>query len=456
MRIIIVGAGIVGFNLAQELSQEGNDISIVDQDRKKIKLIMDKLDVLAIHGNACRPSVLAEARAPEAEMIIAVTERDEVNLMVCFLASKFKVTRRIARLRDLEFTSDKSVFSLEELHVDHPINTGEIIINTITKIIKTPGANNVADFADGEILLRGFDVPESAPLAGKSLEDLKAVSEFNCFQVVALVHEGTLILPQEKDVIQPGDKIYILVDKEFLPLVLPMLNRRVNEIQKVVIFGANRVSNQLAEVLEKFIPDISIIEPSLERANRAADKLGKTVVLHGSGTDPDLFNDINIKEADLFLSLSEDDETNILSALLAKRHGAKRNFVMTQDPDYMPILDSIGMDVTINPRLITISAILKHLRKGGQVKSVYKLLEGEAEVLEILPAEGSSVINKKIGKLRLPEHARVGALLRGGAMVVPNPDLTIEPGDTVIVIVLPDAIEKIEKIFGKRKSFLLG
>ncbi len=455
MKIVIVGAGIVGFNLAQELSQEGHDISIVDSDKKRVKLIAEKLDALIIHGNACLPSVLLEARIKEAEMVVAVTERDEVNLMVCFLAHKFNVPRRVARLRQMEFTSEKRVFPPEELFVDHAINPGEIIIDSIIKIMKTPGANNVADFADGEILLRGFDVPENAPVAEKTLGELKAVGEFNSFQVVALVHEGNLILPTDEDRIHPGDKVFLLVDREFLPLVLPMLNRKVDEVEKVVIYGANSLATQLAAALEQFIPDISLIEPNLERANAAADRLSKAVVLHGSGTDPDLLSDINIQDADLFISISDDDETNILSALLAKRHGARRNVVITQDPDYLPILDSIGMDVTINPRLITVSAILKHLRRG-QVVSVHKLIEGEAEVLEIVPAAESSVIRRKISRLKLPEHAKVGAILRDGEMLVPQEDTVIEFGDTVIVIALPDSIEKIEKIFGQKQMFLGG
>ncbi len=452
MNVVIVGAGIVGFNLAQELSQEKHDIAIIDQDKEKIKLISEKLDALAIHGNACLPSVLVEARIKQADMVIAVTEKDEVNLMVCFLGHKFNVPQKLARLRHMEFTNENRVFSPEELHVDQAINPGEIIIDSITKIIKTPGANNVADFGNGEILLRGFDVPENAPLAGKTLEELTAVAEFNCFQVVALVHKGAMILPGPKDTINAGDKIFILVDKELLPLVLPMLNRQVDEIQKVVIFSANQLAIQLAEALEKFIPDVSLIEPDLEMAKTAADRLSKAVVLHGSGTDPDLLSDINIQEADLFLSLSSDDEDNILAALLAKRHGAKRAVVLTQDPDYLPILDSIGMDITINPRLITVSALLKHLRRG-QVASVYKLIEGEAEVIEIIPTEESSVLGKKICKLKLPDHAKLGAILRDGEMLVPNGDTTIEHGDTVIVITLPDSIEKIEKIFAKRTFF---
>ena len=453
MRILIVGAGIVGFNLAEELSHEGHDIAIIDEDAEKIKIIADKLDVLSVMGNACLPSVLLQARIKKVEMVIAVTEKDEVNLMVCFLAHKFNVKERFARLRHLEFTSEDRVFDPSELYVDHAINPGEIIIETILGILKTPGAVNVAEFANGEILLRGFDVDDDAPIANKTIEELRGVSEFNSFLVIAIVRDGSLVIPHEKDIIKIGDKIYILVDDEMLPLVLPMLNRKVDEVQKIVIFGANQVSINLARKLETFISDLSIIEPNIDRANQAADRLSHAMVLHGNGTDTDIFNDINIHDADMFLSLSDDDESNILSALLAKKYGAKRAIVISNDPDYLPILHSIGMDATINPRLITVSAILKHLRKG-QVVNVHKLIEGEAEIMEILASPDSTAVNKKIHKLKIPRDAMVGAILRNGEMLVPNGETVIEAGDSVIVVTLPKSLEKIEKIFGGSHHFL--
>lgn len=454
MNILIVGAGVVGFNLAQELSHEGHDISIIDADAGKIQRISEKLDVLAVHGNGCLPSVLIQSRVRDAEMVIAVTDKDEINLMVCFLAHKFEVKERFARLRNMELTGKSQVFKPEELFVNHAINPASIIIDSILKIIKTPGAVNVAEFADGQIFFRGFDVPEDAPLAGKTIAEIREVSELNAFLVVAIVREGKMIIPKYENRIQAGDKIYILVDHDFLPLVLPMLNKQVDEIQKVIIFGASRVGINLARELDEFIDDVSIIEPLLEEANEAADLLEHTTVLHGSGTDPDLFNDINMQDADLFLALSNDDEMNILSALMAKKHGAKRAVVITSDPDYLPILDSIGMDVAINPRLITVAETLKHLRKG-QVVNLYKLSEGEAEVMEIVPTEESAAIGKRINQLNMPEQSIIGAVLRkDGAMVVPGGSTEILAGDTVIIVTLPDSIGKIEKIFGKKTSFL--
>ncbi len=223
-------------------------------------------------------------------------------------------------------------------------------------------------------------------------------------------------------------------------------------IHKVIMFGANRISIDLAQELRKFVQDISIIEPDLDQANTAANSLEDTVILHGSGTDPDLFNDINVKDAELFLALSSDDEMNILSALLAKKHGAHRAAVITNDPDYLPILDSIGMDVTINPRLITVSAILKHLRKGT-VANVYKLVENEAEVIEIVTEAESAAVGKKINELKMPPDVIIGAILREGEMVVPGGSTEILAHDTVIIATLPQCIDKVEKIFGKKTGF---
>lgn len=447
-----MGAGIVGYNLAQELSHEGHDIAIVDQDPERIRRITDTLDVMAVEGNACLPSVLMKAGIKSSEMLIAVTEKDEINLLSCFLASRFEVPKRFARLRNMEFTAKDSIFSPEEIFIDQAINPGQIIVETILKILETPGVVSVAEFADGEVLLREFDVPENAPIAGKTIENIRDITQMDSFLIVAIVRDGELVIPKDKDILQAGDRFYTLIDKEFLPFLLPMLNRTMDQVEKIIIYGATSTSTQLALALEENMRDVCIIEPSREKAHRAADQLTRTVVQHGSGTDMDLFNEINMKDADFFLALSHDDENNILSALLAKKYGAKRALVITHDPEYLPILDSIGMDITINPRLITVSAILKHLRKG-QVMSVFKLIE-DAEVMEIGVQKDSSIANKKIGKINFPKGAIIGALLRQGEMLLPNDEVTIEAGDSVIVVALPGTIEKIEKLFGRKRSFL--
>ncbi|PIR00111.1 MAG: Trk system potassium transporter TrkA [Nitrospinae bacterium CG11_big_fil_rev_8_21_14_0_20_45_15] len=448
MKILIVGAGIVGNNLARELSKEGHDISVVDSCLDRIRPIADTLDVLTVQGNACQPSTLKRAGIEGMDMVCAVTEKDEVNLYVCFLAFKFNVKHRFARLRSMEFTGPEQIFTPEELYVEQAVNPGEIIIETILKILETPGAVNVAEFAQGQILLRQFEVPENAPLAGKKISD---TSDMDSILIVAIVREGKLFLPNPDDEIRPGDRIYTLVDKDFLPFLLPMLNKTVDRVEKIILYGANQVSINLARKLEEITSDVSIIEPDREKAMEAADVLHKTVVHQGSGTDMDLFNDINMHDADFFMSLSDDDENNILAALLAKKNGAKRALVITNDPHYLPILDSIGMDITINPRLITVSAILKHLR-SSRVVSVFKLMEN-AEVVEVLVDADSNISGKLISAIKFPPDARIGALLREGEMILPNSETRIEPGDSVVIVSLSHAVEQIDKLFGKKNRF---
>ena len=451
MRILIIGAGIVGNNLAQELSGEGHDISIIDDDAEKIRRISDTLDVMSVHGNACFPSVLVKAGIRNTEMVIAVTNKDEINLMVCFLAAKFKVSKRLARLRRMEFTGAGQIFPPQDLFVSHAINPGEIIVDSIIKLLQTPGAVNAAEFAQGEVLLREFDLPENAPLAGKSIKELASISDLDLIVIVAIVRNGKLIIPKPEDILQPGDRIYTLVNKAFLPFLLPMLNKTVDEVKKIIIFGANRLSINLAKALEEIIKDVCIIEPSREAATEAAEMLSKTLVHHGTGTDLNLFNDVSMKDADFFMALSDDDENNILAALLAKKYGSKRALVITNDPEYLPILDSIGMDIAINPRLITVGATLKYLRKGGAI-SVFKLIE-DAEVMELMVDARSSIAGKKISNLNFPRDAMIGAILRHGEMTLPDKELTIEEGDSVIVVALSSAIEKIEKLFGSKRYF---
>ena len=270
MRIIIVGAGIVGFNLAQELSQEGHDVAIVDQDPDCTRRISDTLDVMVVQGNACLPSVLVKAGIKSTEMLIAVTEKDEINLLACFLASRFEVPNRFARLRDMEFTTKDAVLSPQNLFVDQAINPPQIMVETILKFLETPGVVNVAEFADGDVLLREFDVPENAPISGKSIQDIRSITLMDSFLIVAIVRNGVLVIPKDEDIIHAGDRFYTLVDKEFLPFLLPMLNKTLDEVEKIIIYGATPMALHLAKAMEEEARDVRIIEPSRDKAHVAA------------------------------------------------------------------------------------------------------------------------------------------------------------------------------------------
>ncbi len=452
MRILIVGAGVVGYQLAEELSQEGHDISIIGLDPIKIKRVMEKLDVMAFLGNACQPSMLIKAGIKTAEMVIAASNVDEINIMICAMAHKFNVKKKIARIRNLEYTGNDKIFDPKELFVDMAVNPDEIIIDLIEKIMETPGAMNVAEFAGGEIQLRGFDVSENSPIAGKKLSELSGLYSLDSFLITGISRNGKMIIPKGEDSIRPGDHIYILVAKDLLPLILPMLNKRVDTIQKVVIYGANSIGIHVAKKLEEKIDSITLIEPNTELAEKAASFLNKTTVLYGKSTDQDLLKDANVANADIFMALSDDDESNLLSSLLGKKEGAKKVIIITDEPDYLPILDSIDMDIVINPRLLTVGAILQHIRRG-RIKSVVKLREDETEVIELTPDPKSKVVGKKLSQLSFPSGSIVGAIIRNGDMIIPDGEAIIEVGENVVIFALPEAIPKIEKLFGKKRLF---
>lgn len=450
MQILIVGAGVVGYQLAEELSQEGHDISIIGLDPAKIKKVKEKLDVLAFQGNACQPSVLIKAGIETSEMVIAASNVDEINIMICAMAHKFNVKKKIARIRNLEYTGKDKIFDPKELFVDMAINPDEIIIDFIGKIIETPGAMNVAEFAGGEIQLRGFEIPGDAPIVGKKLFELNSIYSLDSFLITGISRNGEMIIPKGEDRIQTGDHIYILVARDLLPLILPMLNKHVDTIQKVVIHGANSIGLNVAKRLEEKIDSVILIEPNAEKAELAASTLNKTTVLYGGATDQDLLKDANISNADFFMALSDDHECNLLSSLLSKKQGAKKVIIITDNPDYLPILDSIDMDIVINPRLLTVGAILQHIRRG-RIQSVVKLGENETEVIELIPDPKSPVVGKKLSQIKFPKGAIVGAIIRNGDMIVPYGESIIEAGESVIVFALPQAIPKIETLFGKRK-----
>lgn len=452
MRILIVGAGVVGFQLSEELSKEGHDVSIIDSDPAKIKKITEKLDVLAFLGNACQPSILIKAGIETSEMVIAASNVDEINIMVCTIANKFNVKKKIARIRNLEYTGNSRILDLKELFVDTAINPDQVIIDFIGKIMETPGTMNVAEFAGGKILLRGFDISEDAPIVGKKLSELISLYSLDSFLITGISRNGEMLIPKGEDHVQAGDHIYILVARDLLPLVLPMLTRHVDAIRKVVIYGANTIGVHIAKILEDKFQSVILIEPNTEKAESAASELTKTTVLHGEATDQDLLKDANVSNADFFMALSDDDESNLLASLLSKKQGAKKVLIITDKPDYLPILDSIEMDIVINPRLLTVGAILQYIRRG-RIQSVVKLRENETEVIEMTPDPKSPVVGKKLAQIKFPKGSIVGAIIRNEDMIIPDGEAVIKTGERVIVFALPEAIPKIEQLFGKKRLF---
>lgn len=451
MKILIIGAGAVGFNLAKQLSLEGHDISVVEKDQDLVKRITEKLDVFVVPGSAISPTILEEAGVKDADMVLAVTNSDEINMVVCMLSHSYGARTNIARIRNPEFNNKQPVLHQNGFHIDHIVNPEKITINSILNIIGTPGAIYVADFTEGDILLRGFVVPADAPIAGKKLSELKEIEATDSFLIVAIQRNGEMVIPSGETKLLPHDNIFVLVAKEALPFFLPMVNRRADEVEKVIIFGVNRASLELAKKLEEKKIDVTIIEPDKEKTQQAATVLDKTIILQGSPLDIDLLRESSVDITDFFVALSENEQTNILSSLLAKRFGAKKAIVLTEDPAFVTIINSLGIDIVINPRLITVGSILQHIRRGHTL-SVIKFHQSEAEAMELVAEEDSKIVGKPLKEISFPQGSILGAIVREGVMQIPTGSTIINPGERIIVFALPNAIEKVQSLFSNKKS----
>lgn len=451
MKILIVGAGAVGFNLAMQLSKEGHDISVIEKSQDLVRRISEKLDVRVVSGSASSPTILEEAGIKGTDMVLAVTNSDEINMVACMIAHNYGVKTKIARIRSPEFTDEQPVMHQNGFHIDHVVNPEKITVNSILNIIGTPGAIYVADFTEGDILLRGFNVPDDAPLAGKKLSELKEIESTDSFLIVAIQRNEEMVIPTGETKILPRDNIFVLVAKAALPYFLPMVNRRADEVEKVVIYGVNRASIELAKKLEDQKIGVTIIEPDREKTQQAATILDKTIILQGNALDIDLLKESSIDIADFFVAVSESEQTNILSSLLAKRLGAKKAIVLTVDPAFVPIINSLGMDTVINPRLITVGSILQHIRRGHTL-SVVKFQQSDAEAIELVAVEGSKIVGKPLREIPFPQGSILGAIVREGAMQIPAGNTIINPDERVIVFALPNAIEKVQSLFISKKD----
>lgn len=452
MRILIAGAGIVGSNLAAQLSVEGHEVSLVDSSAEVLRLLTDKLDVLTVVGSASSPSTLEKAGIAEAEMVIAVTHSDEVNMVVCALAAEKKVPMKIARVRNEEFSGDNPLFDPKQFGIDKAINPEQIAVDYIIKYIDTPGATDVADFAGGRVLVRGFMISDDMPIANHTLIELKQMEAMQSVLVVGIYRSGKLSIPNKGDVvIKPGDNILVVMAKQSLEPFLTLLNKSKGETKKLVIYGATLTGVGLAGRMEEDVDNIVIVEPDIERAKLASQKLADTLVIQGEGTDLDALREAGAGTADYFVAVSNDNEDNLMAALLAKKEGAKRTIVLTTEPRYISVLKSIGLEVVINPRLITASIILQHVRKG-RVLSAIPIRDSEAEVLELEAVARTRGVGRPLHKIwkKFVGGSIVSAIMRDGELIIPDGNSVIQPGDNVIVFALPEAIADVEHLFVRK------
>ena len=457
MKIIILGAGQVGSTLATNLVSEDNDITLVDDESLNLEHLQDKHDLRVMQGLASSPKILRDAGAPDADLLIAVTSSDEINMVACQIAyTLFNTPTKIARIRNSEYLKEKEkLFSTDAFPIDHIISP-ENLVTHIVRLISYPGALQVAHLAKDKISLVVVKAYYGGPLVGYSISTLKEhLPHIDC-RIVSILRQDKVIRPQGSTIIEAGDEVTFICATVHIKAVMSELQRLEKPYKRVMIVSGGNIGAGVAKQLEAHC-SVKLIERNAERATALAEKLSKTLVFHGDASDQNLLFEEHIENIDVFLSLSSDDEANIMSALLAKRLGAKKAMVLIQRMAYINLIQGGTIDIAISPQQATISALLGHVRKGD-VANVVSLRHGLAEALEIVVhgnENTSNVIGREIGSLKLPTGTLIGAILRDNDVIIGNSQTLIQEGDHVIVYLSEKKyISDVEKLFQPSAFFI--
>lgn len=448
MVIVIVGAGRIGRNLSKSLSSEDHEVYLVENNPDRIQKYIDKLDVKMIKGSGSDPNTLKKANVSNADLILAVTTSDEVNLIVCSLAEYYGAKRCIARVRETALRDTLVESGFHKFGVDDVINPELVAAETIAKTVQTPGATEVADFADGKVLLRGFDVKKNSPLNGVSVVDFSDEDFPWPFLVVSVVRGDTIIIPRGDTVIEENDHIYVMLPTYSLAEFLTFVDPETKMPRKVIIYGATFTGLHVAKKLSGKIKNLVIIEEDPDIAAQTAEEIDYAVVINGAASDREILTESGIDVADVFIATADNDHDNIISSVLAKNMGAKKTIIMTQEPDYLSIANTLVIDAIINPHYLAAEHILQLVR-GKNITSIVKLTESDTEALELVAEEGSYITKDALKNIRFPKTAIVGAVCSTEELHLANGDTHIKPGERVIVFCEAGAQKKVQKLFTK-------
>ncbi len=453
MKIVIVGAGEVGFHIASHLAHENKDVVIIDTDPAAIRRISDNLDVQVIEGSGSSPVVLQQAGIKEAEILLAVTDRDETNLVACLVADIISSsTKKLARIRNADYDEFHEIFSEYAPHIDTIINPEIEVVKTIDRLMRMPGAVDVGEFADGRIKFVGITLDASTLLDGVRLADIASVTGKQPPLIAAVIRDEELIIPGGSDRLQAGDLVYFISATHRLVQSFKVFDKSVESINRVLIIGAGRLGFRLATMLEEKSIYTKIIERDAKRCLQLAEKLNKAIVLHGDGSDQGLLSEENIQDMDLVVTLTHDEETNIIASLLARRMGVPKTITRISKFSYFPLMSTIGLDQVVSTRHSAINSILQHIRRG-KVLSAISLKDQHAEVIEAVALETSDIVGKPLKRIKLPKGVLVAGISRNDQIIIPSGDSIIEPDDRIIIFASRQAIPKIEKILAVKLEY---
>jgi len=452
MKIIIVGAGIIGWNLADSLSRENHEVYLIELNPDVAARVDEKIDAKVIVGRGSDPDVLQQAGVHDADLVIAVTNADEINLVVCFLSARFGAKRRIARVRSESLLQAVKSFRDQQFAIEEFINPEEVAAHDIIRVVKTPGAREVADFAEGRILLRSFNLPASSTFCGHRMDDLRTEDFPWPFLIVAIIRDGEVIIPTGATVLEASDRIYALLPKDSLGEFLTFIDPDTRQMRKVIICGATHIGEIVARELSETINDIVLIEEDGDLAEQFAGRLNSVRVIKGSAAESAILKEAGIEAADAFIASTPNDHSNLVSAVLAKKMGAKTTIITTQQPDYLSIIDAMDINVVINPRLRAVDQILRLVRGKG-IRSVINLLDCDCEALEFVPEENSAVTRAPLKELSFPKNSIVGAILRDKDVFLANGNTQIRSGERVVVFCQDKSVKKMQDLFTRKKIF---
>lgn len=445
LKIVIIGAGEVGFNLAKELSREDYDITTVDSNPEKIKHVSETLDVNTLEGNGASPLILRQAQVESADIFLALTRIDEVNLVSCQMARALGAKTVIARLRNTEYSSPKSVIKPKEFGIDEVIHPELAAVDEIERLLHQSSAIDVKEFEGGRLQLVGVLLDGSSPLLERTVMDVTSSNPMVPHKVVAMNRQDGSFIPQGDTVYQAGDIVYVLGDTHQIPSILTMLGKPHREVKKVMILGAGKIGRRLANRLQDDL-DVKLVESNKAKAWEIAPTLMNALVLHGDGTDVDFLLSENIDEMDSFVAVTQNEQTNLLTGLLAKHLGAKHVIVHLITTNYLQIARRIGIDSTVSKNMATVEAIMQVI-KSTSARAVSRFEDVDMEAVEIVTEADSPVTRSLVKDIKFPAGLILGAVMRGAGIELPVGDTQILAGDRVLVFVRNEQLEKVEKYF---------
>ena len=457
MKVIVCGAGQVGLTIASTLAEENNRVTIIDQRPEMLRKVAESLDVATVLGQASHPSVLEEAGAAEADMIIAVTGSDEVNMVTCQVShTLFNVPTKIARIRGQNFLKPEwaPIFGEGRLPIDVVISPEVEVASAILRRFEVPGAIDVIPLADNRVRLIGIRCGHDCPIIHTPLRKLSILFPELSIIVIAIVRQGKVMVPSAEESMLDGDEVYFVVEAAHVEGALKAFAREDREARRVVILGGGNIGLALAQQIEAAYPSITVklIELDASRGEAVARELKHGIVLQGDVLDPEILHEAGVDTAESVIAVTDSDETNILAALLAKKYGAKWTMCLLNSPNYGALTGPLGIDAIINPRSITVSNILHHVRRG-RIHAVHSLYEGFGELIEADAMETSGLVGKPLRDIKLPSGVLIGALVRGQQVISPRGGTVIEAGDRVVLFATSDLVKKVEKLFSVRLEY---